>query len=132
MLNRRYLYMWMPSKKTNNNNNESTMFFYTLIFLDVFEFEGKGWLLSIDIPSPVSVEIKSCALDVLISLLVLLSFKLRRRMGVLEIIRLKIIPKWIWLKINIKLPKTRFSFIRLKNRWRLPLLRFVYIVQNTV
>jgi hypothetical protein len=83
----------MPSKKTNNNNNESAIFFYTLIFLDVFEFEGKGCVLSIDIPSPVSVEIKSCALDVLRSLLVLLSFKLRRRMGVLEIIRLKIIPK---------------------------------------
>jgi hypothetical protein len=32
----------MPSKKTNNNNNKSAIFFYTLIFLDVFEFEGKG------------------------------------------------------------------------------------------
>jgi hypothetical protein len=67
------------------------MFFYTLIFRDAFEFDDNGGcLLSIDIPLPTSVEIIDVRVGIILtSLLVQLSFKLRRRTGVLEIIRLK-------------------------------------------
>jgi hypothetical protein len=68
---------------------------YTLIFLDNEESEDTGCLLLTDISSPlpvdiidVEVEIKLCGSGVLTSLLVLLSFKLRRRTGFLRI-RLK-------------------------------------------
>jgi hypothetical protein len=68
------------------------MFFYTLIFRDAFEFDDNGCLLSIEIPSPTSVEIIDVSAGIEFDvLLVLLSFKLKRRTGVLEIIRLKII-----------------------------------------
>ncbi len=66
------------------------MFFYTLIFRDAFEFDDNGCLLSIDIPLPTSVDIIDVSVGIILtSLLVQLSFKLRRRTGVLEIIRLK-------------------------------------------
>ena len=57
----------------------------TLIFLVADELEGNVGLLLIDVPSveipDVGVGIKSFGLSVFRSLLVLLSFKLRRRTG---------------------------------------------------
>ena len=70
------------------------MFVFTLIFRDAFEFDDDGCRLSIEIPSATSVEIIDVSVGIEFDvLLVLLSFKLKRRTGVLEIIRLGIISE---------------------------------------
>ncbi len=94
--------MWMPFKEKIKIKSIEMNFLFTwstLLFDDVVVEFDDCFLLLVDIPSPLSVDaidvevdIRSRGVGVLTSLLLLWSFKLRRRTGFLR----------IFLIINIK------------------------------
>lgn len=98
----RSLEMWMPFKEKIKIKSIEMNFLFTwstLLFDDVVVEFDDCFLLLVDIPSPLSVDaidvevdIRSRGVGVLTSLLLLWSFKLRRRTGFLR----------IFLIINIK------------------------------